>query len=170
MAIGAICMAACAAAQVKTDNSTMAGISLSSAILKESVGFAFSHAFASHWSVGGSLCIRASSSVDSRTIEEQEHYDEFKENGDTDMKQKDILTYKAFLTFWPSHGHRGSHINIGARTGHRSGTDMVTGVGYMFRIWKRMHADISVNIDMISSCRNAQITGESAEIGIYIAL
>lgn len=144
------------------------GISMSSGMVKKQAELSISHAFSQHWSVNGRTSIALSIFIDGFEQEEEEHYGEFKNLYKKDERSpQDIVRGCASVTYWPVRCHSGLYFRIGGIFGSREEADIESGIGYFFRIWRSIHADIAYETSLISSFRNGKMSGNGINIGIH---
>ncbi|MBQ7811940.1 MAG: hypothetical protein IJ394_05220 [Bacteroidales bacterium] len=164
-----ICL--CATAQTmereKNDIKALFGFCPSAAILDRIAGISIGLAFSPHWSVEGKVSVAAGILRKADSTEETDHYMEFGKEADIN-ETGSLFTGTVSAAYWPDKSFKGAYFRLGYRCGDRDGADIRAGAGYMFRIWKMIHADISWDIDLISSCKNGVKDKDNISICISI--
>ena len=143
------------------------GFDPSAAILKGSARIKFGLAFSQHWSVDGSISIGISRLKNERSIYEKKHYEEL-ETDYRNVRSQDLFQGTTSLSYWPQRCFKGTFFTFGGRYGDTEGADIRIGTGYMFRVWRIIHADIRYEADLISSCKSNLTVGDNISIGIYL--
>lgn len=164
-ALAAICSGH---AQKNVDKGTGMIFSDLGPLLKESTFvIGASHKAGRHWSAGGYAGIQ----IGKRKIDEEEmsHDKEFSDMGQTDnTSSKNLMTAGLFVRFWPDETYAGPFISLGAVIRGERGTDCTAGAGYCMKIWRHLHASISVDMDLIGSYREQAFKGNGTGISICI--
>lgn len=153
------------------DYSSLIGIDVTSVIIDRSMVLHIGHAFSRHWSIHGSASLRIAGMQKSVNNEETGHYMEFgKEQITESIKDLNTFNGSFCLSFWPKQSLKGMNIRVGLIYGNRNGPDCRIGAGYMFRIWKMVHADISYEFDILEARRERISSGTGLRLGINILL
>lgn len=152
------------------DYGSTIGISMSSGIVRKQAELTFGHAFSSNWSVSGRVSIALSQFIKDVDEDEKEHYGEFKELSPVEeISGSDRLFIgNASILYWPVQCHKGAYICLGCNFQDGEDTDIETGCGFYFKVWKILYADISYTISLISSYHNERMNGNGLNICFHL--
>ena len=145
------------------------GISMSSGIIKQQTELSIGHAFAINWSVNWKVSAALSLFTEALDDEEKKHYGEF-----IDLTQKYAREMKetmqccASVTYWPAECHKGAYFRCGATIGNRHKADIESSIGYFFRIYRGIYADIAYEMEMISSFVNEDTSNNGINIRVHL--
>ena len=139
-----------------------------SCISAGTVRFGFGHRLDSRWSIEGKVGIRLLSGKKTDT----ETLVHWKDVGRDYLKNRaagyreDLLRSSIDIQYWPSSTYKGIFISIGAEIHDRGHPDGTIGLGYVFKIWKNLHSDISFRTGLIKAVQTQKISPDGLEIGI----
>ncbi len=138
------------------------GISMSAGAVRKQTELSIGHAFSPHWSVGGRASIALSHFFKEYDKEEKEHYGEFKEICEDESIE--MFCGSASVIYWPAAPYDKIYFRAGCCIGDRSGAGIESAIGYFFRIWKSLYADISYEASLFGG----KLSGNGVSIRIHI--
>lgn len=138
------------------------GISMSAGAVRKQTELSIGHAFSPHWSVSGRTSIALSHFFKERDKEEYEHYAEFKEIHVAENVE--MFSGCASVIYWPTAPYEKIYFRTGCRIEGISWPHIESAIGYFFRIWRNLYADISYETSM----NGGKISGNGVSICIHI--
>lgn len=145
---------------------SLIGIDISSAIRNCCAAVTVSHGFADRWSVSGQADIYLKERI--LNTDETIHYGEISGGTATAGARHRSFTGGISVEYWTGQCYKGTFFGFGGRYGPDDGFDCTVEIGYAFRIWRCLSAQVSFEMGLISSYTNRTIDGKGTGIGLNI--
>lgn len=154
--------------QAGNSKSLLFGVDPVTAVTERNAGFFIGHAFAEHWSLGGDIFVGLSHRQKLQSDEETGHYGELDQVTLRERKIEDMFYGEVSVSYWPARSFDGAYFSFGGSCQDSGTLGLQLEIGYLFRIWKIIHADISYKVNLNESYRNKEICGRKTSLGICI--
>lgn len=142
-------------------------LDISTAIRSEYMRITIGHPIGRHWSAGGYAGVNLSCFKRVPSDEETAHNEELN-NRETVQADTGRFQVAAFIRFWPLSPYKGLFFSSGIRFDGAKRQDITAGIGYSMKIWKNIITEISYEIDILETYRNAATIGDKSGIKLGI--
>ena len=144
-------------------------LEVASAISTRTIRMTFGHQIADRWSIAAETGINMNKLIKGKDHETTTHWDTLsgRESSGSQNKFRDNFTeVSIFAQYWPIQAYHGPVFSMGGALKDRSGADIIACLGYTFRIWNGIRADLLYNVYLIESVKTSILSHGDIRIGI----
>ena len=143
-------------------------LDIMSCITAGTIRLGFGHRLDSRWSIEGKVGIRLSpvGKTDTETMTHWKDVGRDYLESSADSFRRQLMRTGINIQYWPLNTYKGVFIKLGAEIYDRGHPDGIIGFGYVCRIWKSLHSDISFQTGLIRAVQNQKISPEGLEVSI----
>ncbi len=141
-------------------------IDIASMLTDGCIRLRFGHSFSARWSAEGSASLPMPETESCETDRTHGAMLEDRDVHDKKQENDSCPEFRMGIRFWPSGFMEGFHCGIGCSHRPESGTDMTAGLGYSFRVWKRIGIVMGYEIRLMESIGKGTFNAEGIEISI----
>lgn len=144
-------------------------LEVASIISSHTIRMSFSHQISGKWSIATETGININRLIKGKDYETTTHWNTLSgtDSSGGERKFRDNFTeVSIYAQYWPMQIHNGPVICLGGSLKDRSGPDIIASLGYIFKIWDGIRADLMYNLYLIESIQTSKIPPSGIRIGI----
>ena len=142
---------------------------IASAISAGTFRMAFGHQISKQWCIEAETGINISGFINNKDNETLTHWNTLSDSdnaGEPRMLKKDFTEISIYAQYWSEQVHCGPMFCLGGAMRDRSGADILARIGYTFKIWNGIRADLAYNLYIIESIQTSKVPLSGIRIGI----
>ena len=144
-------------------------IEIASAISTGVLRMEFGHQICKQWCISAEAGMNISRFINSQDNETLTHWNTLSDSnssGGQGKLKEDFTEISIYAQYWPEQIHCGPMFCLGGAMRDRSGADIVARIGYSFKIWNGIRADLAYNLYIIESTKTSKVPLSGIRIGL----
>ena len=144
-------------------------LELASAISTRIIRMTIGHQISDKWSIAAETGLNINRILKDKDHETTTHWNTLSVSNSSGSERtfRDNFTeVSLYAQYWVTHAYEGPVFCMGGTLKDRSGSDIITSIGYTFNIWNGLRADLLYNLHIIESIKTGNTPSDNIRIGI----